>query len=107
MSKNEEHHKKWQGFSENKVKRLVKQLEMLDSLKLGQCLEFRPYPISFKLQNEEFPYADAYYIGMRVRGGVLPKKEIIDLNDTRRIFFDKFWASLEANKPVQDLSNEK
>ena len=49
LSKKEEDHKKWQGFSENKVKRLLKQLEMLDSLKLGQCLEFRPYPISFKL----------------------------------------------------------
>ena len=107
LSKKKEDHKKWQGFSENKVKKLLKQLEMLDSLKLGQCLEFRPYPISFKLQNEEFPYTDAYYIGMRVRGGVLPKKEVIDLNDTRRIFFDKFWASLEMNKPVQGLVNEK
>ena len=32
---------------------------------------------------------------------------MIDLSDTRRIYFDKFWASLETNKPVQSLVNEK
>lgn len=78
-----------QGFSENKVKRLVKNLETLDR-KIGEFLEFRPYPKSFPLENEDFACTDAYYIGVRIKGGILPKKEMIDLTDTRRIFFDKF-----------------
>ena len=48
MSKNEDDHKKWQGFSENKVKRFVKGMEMLDK-KIGECLEFRPYTQSYRL----------------------------------------------------------
>ena len=81
------------GFCENKIKRLVKNLEKLD-MKIGECLEFRPYPCGYRLRNEEFPYTDAYYIGVRIRGGVLPKKKIIDLTDTRRIFFENFQDSL-------------
>ena len=106
MSKSEEHHKKWQGFCENKVKRMLKGLEMLDK-KIGDCLEFRPYPKSFALDNEEYPYTDAYYIGMRIRGGVIPKKKIIELTDTRKIFYEKFDESLYQNEVVQELVNEK
>ena len=102
QSTNEDDHKMMQGFSENKVKRLVKNMEMLDK-KVGEFLEFRPYPKSYRLRNEEFPYSDAYYIGIRVRGGVVPKKPLVDLTETRRIFFENFGESLGVNKPVQDL----
>ena len=107
LSKKEEDHKVWQGFSENKVKRLVKLLETFSIKKLGECLEFRPYPKSYKLKNEEFPYNDVYYIGIRVRGGVIPKKENIDLTETRRRFFDNFFESLDQNLPVKSLVIEK
>ena len=74
----------------------MKSLEMFNRLpQVGDCLEFRPYPRSYKLKNDEFPYNDAYYIGIRIRGGVIPKKENIDLTETRRKFFDKFWESLD------------
>lgn len=106
LSRSEDDHKKMQGFSENKVKRLVKNLEMLDK-KIGEFLEFRPYPKSYRLQNDEFPYTDAYYIGVRIKGGILPKKDMIDLTDTRRIFFDKFWESLDTNPAVRELVMEK
>ena len=99
MSKNDEDHKKWQGFSENKVKRLLKGLEILDN-KIGDFLEFRPYPRSTRLHNEEYPCTDAYYIGVRIRGGVIPKKEVIELSDTRRIFYEKFEESLYMNSIV-------
>ena len=106
MSKNDEDHKKWQGFSENKVRGFMKGLEILDN-KIGDFLEFRPYPRSTRLHNEEYPCTDAYYIGVRIRGGVIPRKEVIGLSDTRRIFYERFEGSLEYNSIVQELVNEK
>lgn len=93
LSKNEDDHKKWLGFAETKVKKLLKNLEMFDR-KIGECLEFRPWPKSTTLRNDDFPFNDVFYIGMRVKGGCLPKKELIDLTETRRIFYDKFWESI-------------
>ena len=90
------------GFCENKIKRLVKSLEKLD-MKIGECLEFRPYPKGYPLRSEEFRCVDAYYIGVRIRGGVIPKKKIIDLTETRRIFFENFQDSLAMNEVVQQL----
>lgn len=87
LSKNGDDHKKWQGFAEAKIKRLVKNLENLDK-KNGEILEYRPYPSSFRLKNEEFPYNDAFYIGVRIKGGKIIKKENIDLSETRRLFYD-------------------
>ena len=84
----------WYGFCEQKVKKLVKGLEFLDK-KIGEYLEFRPNPKSYKLSNDEFLYAEAFYIGIRVRGGVIPKKDNIDLTDTRRFFYEKFQLSIE------------
>ena len=82
-------------------------MEMLDKMKLGEVLKFRPYPAHYRLHNEEFPLNDAYYIGIRISGGKIPKKEVVDLTDTRRIFYDKFLEQLESNIPVQELIMEK
>jgi hypothetical protein len=87
MSKNEEDHKKWLGFAESKVKRLMKGLEAYDK-RIGECLEFRPYPRSYKIANDQFTICEAFYIGIRVKGGVIPKKKVIDFSETRRVFFD-------------------
>lgn len=87
LSKNGDDHKKWYGFAEAKIKRLVKNLENLDK-KNGEILEYRPYPASFRLKNEEFPHNDAFYIGIRIKGGKIIKKENIDLSETRRLFYD-------------------
>ena len=73
QSRNEDDHKAMVGFCETKVKHMLKKLEMLD-LKIGGILEFRPNPKGYRLRNDDFPYTDAYYIGMRIRGGVVPKK---------------------------------
>ena len=58
---------------EEDIKHMLKKLEILD-LKIGGILEFRPNPKGYRLRNDDFPYTDAYYIGMRIRGGVVPKK---------------------------------
>lgn len=99
LSGDKDNHKTMVGFCENKIKRLVKNLEKLD-MKIGEYLEFRPYPKSYELRNEDFPCTDAYYIGVRIRGGVLPKKKMIDLTETRRIFFENFQDSLGMNPVV-------
>ena len=54
----------------------------------GEFLEFRPYPRSYKLVSITWPICEAFYIGIRVKGGVKPKKKIIDLDITRNGFFD-------------------
>jgi len=41
------------------------------------------------LDNIEFPYNEAYYIGIRIKGGVPLKKHTIDLTQTRVKFYDK------------------
>jgi len=74
---------------------------------IGDCLEFRPYPKTFKLNNEQFPFNDAYYIGIRIRGGVIPKKNIVDMTATRKLFFDKFREQLEVNPGVKQLLENK
>lgn len=107
LAKKDEDHKKWQGFAESKIKRLLRNLETFDQRRDIDCLEFRPYPKSYTLKNEQFPFNDAYYIGVRIRGGVLPKKQVIDLSDTRRIFYEKFKEMLEANLTVKQLILDK
>ena len=86
ISRKDEHHKKWLGFAEAKIKNMVKRLEMLDSLinnRVNQVLEIRPYPRSYEnIKSEaiqEFESQDIYFIGIRVRKGVEIKKENIDL----------------------------
>mmetsp|Transcript_24464 Transcript_24464/g.32778 ORF Transcript_24464/g.32778 Transcript_24464/m.32778 type:complete len:423 (+) Transcript_24464:119-1387(+) len=110
QSGNEDDHKAMIGFCENKIKHMLKKLETLDQ-KIGGILEFRPYPRGYRLQNEDFPYTDAYYIGVRIRGGVVPKKnmKIIDLTETRRLFFEGFQKAIDetSNVRVQQLVMEK
>ena len=74
---------------------------MLDK-KIGEVLEFRPWPRPYNLINEEYPFNDVYYIGIRVRGGVIPKKTTIDFSDTRKKFYEQFLNQLE--KDIQQLS---
>ena len=46
----------------------------------GEFLEFRPYPKSYKLLNIEWSICEAFYIGIRVKGGVRIKKKVVDLD---------------------------
>ena len=102
LAKKDEDHKKWQGFAESKLKRLLKNLENFDKM-IGECLEFRPWPKPYKLPNEEYPFNDVYYFGIRVRGGVIPKKGNIDFTNTRKIFYEYFNNQLDNNYAVKDL----
>ena len=106
LAKKDEDHKKWQGFAESKLKRLLKNLENFDKM-VGECLEFRPWPKPYNLPNEEFPFNDVYYFGIRVRGGVIPKKGNIDFTNTRKIFYEYFNYQLDNNLAVKDLMTEK
>ena len=100
LARNDDDHKKWQGFAEAMcLKRLVKCLEILDS-KIGECLEFRPWPRPYKLHNEEYPYNDVYYIGIRIKGGIIPKKTTIDFSDTRKKFYEQFLNQLDKDYTV-------
>lgn len=107
LARNDDDHKKWQGFAEAMcLKRLVKCLEILDS-KIGECLEFRPWPRPYKLHNEEYPYNDVYYIGIRIKGGIIPKKTTIDFSDTRKKFYEQFLNQLDKDYTVQDLLKQR
>jgi hypothetical protein len=55
----------------------------------GDCLELRTFPKSYTLDNTEYPFNEAYYIGIRIKGGVPLKKHTIDLTQTRVKFYDK------------------
>lgn len=88
LSKDEESHKAWSGFAQTRIKQLIKQLTIFDEKINGDCLELRTFPKGYKLQNDEFPFSEAYYIGIRIKGGILLKKRTIDLTQTRRKFYD-------------------
>lgn len=88
------------------LKRLLKCLETLD-MKIGSCLEFRPWPKPYTVFNEEYPFNDVYYIGIRIRGGVIPKKTNIDLSDTRKKFYEQFHMQLEKDKTVDELLSSR
>lgn len=88
LSKDEESHKSWEGFAATKIKHIIKQLTIFDKKINGECLELRTFPKSYSLFDPVFPYNEAYYIGIRIKGGVLLKKHTIDLTLTRRKFYD-------------------
>jgi poly(A) polymerase Pap1 len=79
LAKDEESYKSWTGFAQTKIKQLIKQLTIFDEKINGDCLELRTFPKSYKLPNEEFPFNETYYIGIRIKGGVLLRKHSIDL----------------------------
>lgn len=79
LAKDEESYKLWQGFAQTRIKQLIKQLTIFDEKINGDCLELRTFPKSFKLDLADFPFNEAYYIGIRIKGGVLLKKRTIDL----------------------------
>ena len=97
LAKRDEDHKKWQGFAESKLKQLLKNLEKFDEKIIGDCLEFRPWPVAYRLDIPEFPKNDVYYFGIRIRGGVIAKKGTIDFTETRKRFYEKFTEKMEEN----------
>lgn len=108
LAKKDEDHKKWQGFAESKLKNLLKHLEKFDEKIIGQCLELRPWPVNYRRKDiPEFPYNDIYYIGIRIRGGVIPKKGTIDFTATRKIFYEQFTGKMNENEVIYDLMMNK
>eukprot|EP00347_Sterkiella_histriomuscorum_P020501 403337557 len=97
LSKSAEDHKKWTGFIESKIRKLLQQLEKLNELK-GGCMEFRPWPKSYHLENNlDFPMDDTYYFGIRIKKNESDAQMRIDLTDTIKIFYKKLreWISVD------------
>jgi len=89
-SKSEEHHKKWQGFAESKIKKFLNQLEILGTQLLKtNFIEYRPWTKSYSLPTEEFAKNETYFIGFRVRNCDRNQDEV-SFNDTRREFYKHF-----------------
>ena len=89
LSRDEESHKMWQGLAQTKITGLIEKLTIFDQRINGECLELRTFPKSYSLHDPEYPYNEAYYIGIRIKGGVLLKKHTIDLTQTRQKFYEK------------------
>lgn len=58
LSKNEEDHKKWQGFVESRLRFLIKFLEDYKQIKI------HPYPRDYGLRDSAFEYDSTYFFGI-------------------------------------------
>lgn len=87
----------------------MKHVETFDLKINGRTLELRPWCKSYCIESElpeGFECSDVFYIGMRVRSGVEIRKENVDLNATRRLFFDRLQDQLDQNAGVEQLIAE-
>ena len=73
----------------------------------GECLEMRIFPKGYTLPESEFECNDAFYIGIRIKGGVILKKHIVDLTSTRRKFYDKLREKLDAHPDFNTMLLQK
>lgn len=99
LSKSPADHEKWGGFIESKLRKLLQWLEKLNERK-GNCLEFRPWPKSYHLENnEEFPVDSTYYFGIRIKKSEGSSIIKIDLTETIKIFYQKLreWIGADVN----------
>ena len=74
---------------------------------IGEILELRAWPRPYTLKNEQFPHNDVYYFGIRIKGGVIPKKGTIDFTNTRKKFYEHFNTKMEENEVIYELMMNK
>ena len=54
LSNSSDNFKKWSGWIESKLRRLLQNFEKLNLFEAIRCMELRPWPRSYKLKNEKF-----------------------------------------------------
>lgn len=106
LSESEEVHEKWLGYSESKIRKLLNHLEKLNELK-GGCMEFRPYPRSYRLHNEVYKHNDSYYFGIRIKKNDNMTQMRIDLSGTIKIFYEKLKEWVSADKNLEKMVIQK
>ena len=63
---NIEYKEKWTGFVESKLRKFLGTLEKFNELK-GGCMEFRPWPKTYTIEDANYPNSEAHYIGIRMK----------------------------------------
>ena len=106
FSQSEEHHKKWTGFIESKIRKLLNQFEKLNEIK-GNCLEFRPWPKPYKFENEVYPFNETLFFGIRVKKNESLTQQKIDLTDTVKIFYKKLKDWVGADAKLTEIVEKK
>ena len=71
-------------------------------------LEFRTHAKAYQISSEiteEWPCADVYFIGIRIRYGVEINKDEVDLTGTRQRFFEQIneLLAMKQNPYIEDL----
>lgn len=95
----------------------MQNLETINRQKFKNCLEFRPYPQAYHLNNkinEGFEVDNTYFFGIRVKNFYNPEinghiKDVhpqIDLTETRSKFFNKIYEFL-SNEEKPDFSYDE
>ena len=118
LSRDEETRRKWKGYAESKIRLLLSNLEKFNREFLYSCLEFRPYPKGYQLNNKTSPedggfeIDDTYYFGIRVKtndGSTREHFPQIDLSDARGKFFKKIqeFISDPTKLSMNELLEEK
>ena len=74
---------------------------------IGEVLELRAWPRAYNLDNPQFPFNDVYYFGIRIKGGVIPKKGTIDFTNTRKIFYEYFNTKMNENEVIYEMMMNK
>lgn len=94
LSKTEDTFKRWSGWVESKLRKLIHWFEKLNSMQVHRCIEVRPWPRGYKLQDgvqAGYEYNTAYYFGIRIRKNDdnhnIPKK--IDMSETIKRYYKK------------------
>lgn len=106
LSKTEADHGKWGGFCQSKIKNLLQRLEIADKHLNSESFDFRPWTNSYRLPDEHFEVCEAFYIGVRIKGGKNVRSHV-DLSETRSLFFDMVHELLVFNQTVKDLLHEE
>lgn len=106
MAVSDDIQEKWAGFIESRLRKLLQKLEMLNSHK-SNCLEFRPWPRSYRLDHAVFPCFDAYFFGVRVKRNDAGALMRIDLTESIKIFYKQLRERMAQDEKLMNLIIEK
>jgi len=110
ISATEALHKTWTGFVASKVRKLLQYFQKLNQHEY-KCIEFRPWPKSYYIQNNEYPshLVEAQYFGIRIKLQPNTKPGLanpVDLSLTAKDFYSKLHQWLSESLMTQVVSGQ-
>ena len=114
LSVDADHHNKWFGFAESKLRHLITFLQQLKEVRSGIVLEFRPWSTAYRIESTmnrtsanrpQYGVSETYFIGIRVKKNENIESLRVDLTQSISKFYSKFSGTI--TEEMAEIVNSK